>query len=215
MKKIRITAALVLAFVLVFGTTAFAATSPTSGVVIANGYYACSVSQVTDQGSLQSLTNAITSDAAAMGLTPIVRACLNVSAPAGYVSGTKVPLTWTVSGVSNGSVVYAYHRTSNGTVERISATVKDGKVSFSVSSFSPIAIVEFVASTGSTTSSLTTTVANATNTAAGTVASAPATTGAAEGGLHQTGDTNEVVILACIAGVALITLAVNKKGIKA
>ncbi len=216
MKKIRITAALALALVLVFGTTVFAATSPTTGIVTVDSQVV-SVETVSNQTALQALSDAIATDSASTGLAPIVRSCLYVNAPKNYSDGSSTTVSWIVSGVADGAIVYAYQLVGS-TVNRIQGTVKGGKVTFTVKHLpASIAIVEIVKGTSTSLTLPTATVAAGTVATANAAApaAAPATASAATGGLHQTGESNEVIILAALAGIALVTLAVNKKGLRA
>ena len=94
--------------------------------------------------ALASLSATVTADAARLGLTPVVKTVKNVIAPAGYVPGTPVTLTWAVAGLADGTQLFAYYLTENGTIFIAPVSVKGGYATFTVTSLRAVALVEYV-----------------------------------------------------------------------
>lgn len=187
MKKFRVMAALTLALSLLFTTAAFAATSPSTATILTSAGQSVTVKEVTDVATLTNLSGTINAYLANFpGTVASVKVCKDIQKPAGYVDGTPITFSWAVAGLANGANVVIFHQKADGTVEAVFGVVQNGVVTFTLTSLSPVAIVELVSSSA-----------------------VPAA-----GGLHQTGDVDYAglsLILALLSGSVLIALRKSLK----
>ena len=191
MKKFKVLAALTLVFTMFFATTAFAAPSPTAGAIVDSTGKAVTVQEVTNPVAVQSISAAITQFAASNGTTADVKMCKDIVKPAGYVDGTPITFSWAVAGLTDGASVAVFHYKADGTVEVVYGIVKNGIVTFTLTSLSPVAIVELLPATAA-------------------AAAAPATAG----GLHQTGNADYTGILLAIALLSGAVMVLGRRGMK-
>lgn len=190
MKRFKVLAALTLVFTLLFATTAFAAVSPKAAPVVDSTGRTIAVQEVTNPVAVQSLSAAITQLAASSGVTANVKMCKDIVKPAGYVDGTPITFSWAVAGVADGATVAVFHYKADGTVEVVYGVVKNGIVTFTLTSLSPVAIVEMLP------------------------AAAPAAPAAA-GGLHQTGNADYAGVLLAVALLSGTVMVLGRRGLKA
>lgn len=124
------------------------ASQPAAPAVTAEDVKSNGVPVVTEPAgplAIAALGNSIVADGQKLGLTPIVKVTKNVFAPAGYVPGTPITLTWAVAGVKDGAQLFAYYILPDGKVAIAPVTVKGGYATFTVSSLRAVSLVEYTA----------------------------------------------------------------------
>jgi len=122
-------------------TTAAATTTMTAEEVKAGGVSIAATTAT--PAELDSLATTITTLSNNVGLVPSVKVVKKLVAPAGYVPGTPLTITWAVAGLKDGATVLAYNLTADGKIEAIKGVVKGGYVTFTVKNIGTVAIVEF------------------------------------------------------------------------
>ena len=122
-------------------TTSAPAAMPTAEEVKAGGVSIAAAAAT--PAELNSLATTITTLSNNVGLVPTVKVVKKLVAPAGYVPGTPLTLTWAVAGLKDGATVLAYNLTADGKIEAIKGVVKGGYVTFTVKNIGTVAIVEF------------------------------------------------------------------------
>lgn len=130
------------------------ASQPAAPAVTAEDVKSNGVPVVTEAAgplAVAALGNSIIADAQKLGLTPIVKVTKNVFAPAGYVPGNPITLTWAVAGVKDGSQLFAYYILADGKVAIAPVTVKGGYATFTVTSLRAVSLVEYTAAPAAAT----------------------------------------------------------------
>ena len=146
MRKFRSMIAITAVLAMAFSTVAFAAPSPTAGVVAvvvpgSSGAKAAAVKTPTLE-ELSAIGAFISQNAAATGMVPSVKSTIDVIAPADYKGG-DTPFVFAVAGLKDGAKnVFAYIRLKNGKTVIVPCTVRNGYVGFISPGFGTVAIVE-------------------------------------------------------------------------
>ena len=146
MRKIKTLTALTLALTVAFSCVAFAAPSPTAGIVTiavpgSTGSQPAQLQPPTIE-QLTTLANFIAENAASVGMTANVKTSVTIVAPPGYTGG-DVPVVVAVAGLKDGAKnVFAYLLLPNGKTIILPCTVKNGYVGFVAPAFGTVSIVE-------------------------------------------------------------------------
>ena len=201
MKKFRVLVALSAVLTLAMSVTAFAATSPKSGVAAASAAPVVAqqpamaavsaqgapvvIKPITDKAVLVTLASNVMVQAQSLGGAPQVMASADIQAPAGYTGG-PIAMTLAVPGIVPGDAVYASHLMSNGQVETIQLAAGNGTASGTFNGLSPVTIFKVIGGN--------------------------AAASAASSGLHQTGSADYTVFFLALAIISgSVMLYANKR----